>query len=101
MLDKLSLEDFAPVRSRSVLGSGGAKSSESVVGEGGVGASRTSDSDNFEGSLGVFGAEAGGASVWVWSWSSDVGDRGVESEVACAAFFGGIDREFAENARIR
>jgi hypothetical protein len=101
MLDKLSLEDFAPVRSRSVPGSGGAKSSESVVDEGEMGVSRTSDSDNFGVSPGVFGAEEGGASVWVWSWSLDVGDRGVESEAACAAFFGGIDREFTENARVR
>ena len=105
MLDKLSLEDFAPVRSRSVPGSGGAKSSESVVGEGGTGVSRTSDSDNFRVPPGVLGAEAGGASVgasaWVWSWSSDVGDRGVESEAAGATFFGGIDPEFAENARVR
>ena len=104
MLDKLSLEDFAPVRSRSVPGSGGAKSSERVVGEGGMGVSRTSDPDNFGVSPGVFGAEAGGgaagASVWVWSWTSDVGDRGVESEAACAAFFGGVEPEFTENARV-
>ena len=103
MLDKLSLEDFAPVRSRSEPGSGGAKSSERVVGEGGMGVSRTADSDNFGASPGVFGAEAGGgaagASVWVRSWSSDVG-RGVESEAACAAFFGGIEPEFTENARV-
>lgn len=110
MLDRLSLDDFAPVRSRSALpGSGGAKSSESVVGEGGMtGVSRTSDSDSFGASPGVFEVEAvegaAGASVWVlwsWSWSSDVGDRGVESEAACAAFFGGIDPEFTENARVR
>ena len=111
MLDRLSLEDFAPVRSRSALpGSGGAKSSERVVGEGGTtGVSRTSDSDNFGASPGESGSEAGGgaaagASVWVrwsWSWSSDVGDRGVESEAGCAAFFGGIDPEFTENARVR
>ena len=106
MLDKLSLEDFAPVRSRSVPGSGGAKSSERVVGEGGMGVSRTADSDNFGASPGVFGEEAGGgaagASVWVWSWAwpSDVGDRGVEPEAGCAVFLGGIEPEFTENARV-
>src|SRR5258707_7585057 len=59
ILDKLSLEDFAPVRSRSAPDSDGAKSSESVVGEG-VGVAETSDSGAPEVSIGGFCVEAGG-----------------------------------------
>ena len=83
MLDKLSLEDFAPVRSRSAPGSGGAKSSESVVG---VGAAGTSDSEAFGVFTTVFcaGSAGGGAgaSAWVLAWSEAGGDRGVEFEEA-------------------
>ncbi|SRR5712671_5819223 len=97
MLDKLSLEDFAPVRSRSApCGSGGAKSSESVVGAGGA---RASDSDTFAASTGVVGAEAaGGAGAWAWVGA---GDGGAESEAPCAGFFGGIDPDFTENVRVK
>src|SRR6266702_5686693 len=48
MLDKLSLEDLAPVRSCSAPGSGGAKSSESVVGGVGGGLWEALDSDTFD-----------------------------------------------------
>ena len=65
ILDKLSLEDFAPVRSRSAPDSDGAKSSESVVGEG-VGVAETSDSGALEVSIGVFCAEVEGR-VGVWA----------------------------------
>jgi len=89
MLDKLSLEDFAPVRSRSApCGSGGAKSSESVVG---AGVARASDSD-------TFAASAGGAGAWAWAGA---GDGGAESEAPCAGFFGGIGPDFTENVRIK
>ena len=69
ILDKLSFEDFAPVRSRSAPGSGGAKSSERVVGVGvDVGVAEIFDSDTFWVSIGVFWAEAGGrVDVWVLS----------------------------------
>ena len=94
MLDKLSLEDFAPVRSRSAPGdSGGAKSSESVVGAGGA---RASDSDTFAAFAGVVEAEGAGAWAWVGA-----GDGGAESEAACAGFFGGIGPDFTENVRVK
>ena len=64
ILDRLSFEDFAPVRSRSALGSGGAKSSERVVGVG-EGVAEGFDADTFWVSIGV---EAGGrVDEWVLS----------------------------------
>ena len=53
MLDKLSFDDFAPVRSRSAPGSDGAKSSESVVGVG-EGVAEGSNSDTFWATVGLF-----------------------------------------------
>jgi hypothetical protein len=95
MLDKLSFEDFAPVRSRSAPDSGGAKSSESVVG---VGGARGSNSDGFGVSTGVF-LEGAGGRVGAWVSSSDT-RVGAEARFA-AAFFGGIDPGVAENVRLK
>src|SRR5579863_1681192 len=96
MLDKLSLEDFAPVRSRSVPGSGGAKSSESVVGEG---VARTSDSEAFWVFTRVSCAESVEGGAGASAWSEAGGDRGVDFDAPCAAFFGGIDPDCTENVR--
>ena len=96
ILDKLSLEDFAPVRSRSAPGSAGAKSSESVVG---VGVAVARGSDPLGVSIGVFWAEAGGRVCG--RVLSDAGERGVGSEEACPAFFGGMRPDLAENVRLK
>ena len=84
MLDKLSLEDLAPVRSRSAPGSGGAKSSESVVGGVGRGIWETSDSDRFGRSM-VEEGRVEGACLWVLSGCED---PGVAAVLPCAVFLG-------------
>jgi hypothetical protein len=92
MLDKLSLEDLAPVRSRSAPGSGGAKSSESVVGGVGRGVLEAFGSDTFGRST-VEEGEGEGACEWV------LPEPGVVAVVPFAAFLGCFGPDFAENER--
>jgi hypothetical protein len=84
MLDKLSLEDLAPVRSRSAPGSGGAKSSESVVGGVGRGVWEAPDSDTFDlSTVEEGGGEGACACAWVLSGCEVPGDAAV---LPCAVF---------------